>query len=70
MKLFQYAILYTGKITKADEEAGKGPEFRILKDITTVAARDEREVLLKAAKEIPEDYSDKLDRVEVAVRPF
>ncbi len=42
----------------------------MVKDITNVVARDEKEVLMIAAREIPAEYLDKLDRVEIALRPF
>jgi hypothetical protein len=70
VKLFEYAILYHAKLTKKDEEDGKQAEHKLVKPITTVLARDEREVLIMASREIPQEYTDKLNRVEVAVRPF
>lgn len=70
MKLFQYAIVFHEKLAKAQLDEGKTPQHIILKDISSVMARDEREVLLKAAREIAPEYTDKLDQIEIAVRPF
>lgn len=70
MKLFEYAILYHGKLTKKQEDEGAQAEHRILQPPTHILARDEREVTLIAARQIPAEYQDRLDRVEIAVRPF
>ena len=64
--LFQYAIVLQPKVV--DDE--------IVEDGTIILApqyilsESEREVTIRAAREIPEEYMAKLDRVEVAVRPF
>lgn len=70
MKLFQYAILHHPLPTKEQTERGETPRSIVVKDITNTVARDEKEVLMIAAREIPEQYLDKLDRVEIALRPF
>ena len=70
MKLFQYAILHHPLPTKEQTERGETPRSAVVKDITNVVARDEKEVLMIAAREIPAEYLDKLDRVEIALRPF
>lgn len=64
--LFQYAIVLQPKF-KDDEIVEEGEI--ILKPQYTLA-ESEREVTIRAAREIPEEYMAKLDRVEVAVRPF
>ncbi len=69
-KLFEYAILYHPGQTKADRDAGQDTKSVILKPPTTVIAGDETAVRTIAAREIPQDYLDKLDKVEVVVRPF
>jgi hypothetical protein len=35
-----------------------------------VLAKSDKEVAMRAAREIPETHLDKLDQVEVCVRPF
>lgn len=70
MKLFEYAIIHHAKRTKKHDDEGTEPQHKVLKVITSVLAKDEREVLLLAAREIPAEYTERLDQIEVAVRPF
>lgn len=37
---------------------------------TFVLAKSDKEVAMRAAREIPDAYLDKLERIEVCVRPF
>lgn len=66
MKLFDYAVIYHGKKDK-DGEVVEKPVV-IKKDC--ILGHDEKQIALIAAREIPEIYLDKLDKVEVIVRPF
>lgn len=66
MKLFQYAVIFVPK--KSDSKDAEKP--RVLVPVTEVLAVDERSVTLMAARAIPEDYTNRLDEIEVAVRPF
>lgn len=74
MKLFEYAILYHPAPTKEDKDRGVKQPSKIIQvngqDITRVVAEDVNEVTLRAARMIPEDYLDRLQQIEVAVRPF
>lgn len=70
MKLFEYVLIHHAKQTKKNEDEGRGAKHSILQDVKRVLARDENEVLLIAAREIPTEYVDRLDEVQVAVRPF
>ena len=74
MKLFEYAILYHPVPTKEDRDRGiKKPSVLIPvagQDVTRVVAEDEKEVSIRAARQIPEEYLDRLQQIEVAVRPF
>jgi hypothetical protein len=66
MKIFEYAILlHPTKKAKEDGEPSK-----LIKPPTCVLACDQNAALVLAARAIPENLLDKLDRVEVAVRPF
>lgn len=69
-KLFQYAVIYSPKTVKdqAGNETQGPPE--LLVEITNILAANDKEVAMRAARLIPEKYLDKLDRVEVCVRPF
>ena len=60
--LYEYAVIHNP--TKKDSVA------KILVDVTQVLARTEKEVVILAAREIPDDYLDRLEEVDIAVRPF
>ena len=66
-KLFQYAIIWhpTDKQVKDD-----GTKSKLVKAIDTILAADEKSVLMTAAMNIPTEYKDQLDQVEIVVRPF
>ena len=63
MKLYEYVVIYVPK----DKEKNK-PKIAV--DVTRILAADERTATMIASRAIPEEYMDKLDEVEVAVRPF
>jgi hypothetical protein len=42
----------------------------VVTDVTRVLATSDKEVGMLAAKSIPDEYSDKLDDVEIVIRPF
>jgi hypothetical protein len=69
-KLFEYAILHHHMPTRAESEQGKKPESKILVQPQRMLARDEREAMLTVAREIPSEYLDRLDEIEVVIRPF
>lgn len=69
-KLYEYAIIHHERVTKKQEEEGKRPTSTVLKTPSTFLARDEKEVLLTAARDIPIEYADRLDEIEVLIRPF
>jgi hypothetical protein len=66
LKLFQYVIFFQ----PTEKEVKDGVKATIIKDITNVLSVDEKEVNIKAAREIPEEYLDRLDQVIIALRPF
>jgi len=70
MRLFEYAVLFHPRATKDQVERGDLPESQLIVDITQVLARSDKEALMVATRAIPEEYADKLDRVEIALRPF
>lgn len=66
-RLFQYAII----LHPTEEQAKEGKRAIIVKQPgECVVAKDEQELVLRAAREIPEKHLNVLDRIEVAVRPF
>lgn len=66
MKIYEFAALFNPD----DDEKKDGKKAEIIVKPTTILANDEKEAMLKAARAIPEDFVDKLDKVEIAVRPF
>lgn len=66
--IFEYAVIYHGAtIDKDTKETSPG---EIIVKPTTILAKDAGQATLLAARAIPEKYLAKLDRIEVAVRPF
>lgn len=66
LQLFEVAVLLHPTSKKAED----GDSTIIVVQPTSVLAKDEDGAKFKAARLIPEEYSDKADRLEVAVRPF
>lgn len=69
-KLFEYAVIHNPKTTKDANGNDTTPKSSILIEPKRILAKDDKEVGMRAAREIPEDFLDKLDEVEVLVRPF
>ena len=70
LKLFEYAVILNHKRTKKQEEDGAPVKGELLVPITSVLARDDKEVQIIAARQIPEAHVDKLDQIQIAIRPF
>lgn len=72
VRLYEYAVIYAPRPME-DKLAAKleaREKSKVLVAPTTVLADDEKEVTLRAAKQIPAEYDDKLADVQIAVRPF
>lgn len=63
-KLFEYAIILHGGDGKDAEKS------KLIADVSRVIASSEEQAIMLAAREIPEEYLDVLDRVQVVIRPF
>jgi hypothetical protein len=71
-RIFEFAVLHHPKPKKAqDGEFVTDPSILIVQPKMVVAG-DEKEVAIMAAREIPKEFIDnnKLNEVEIAVRPF
>ena len=69
-RIFEYAVLYHPE-EKRDKDGNVMRErSELLVDVTRVLASDEKEVATRAARALDEAYLDKLDLVEIVVRPF
>jgi len=66
-KLFQYAIIWHPTEKQVKDE---GTKSKLAKELTTILATDEKAVLMTASMNIPVEYKDQLDQVEIVVRPF
>lgn len=67
-KLFQFAVIYHEVIerdNKKDDVASK-----MVIEPKTILATDEKVALLQIAKQIPDEYQEKLQDVEILLRPF
>jgi hypothetical protein len=69
-KLFEYAVLYHPKPTKEQNDRGETPKSEVLIDPTSCLAIGPEQVGVLASRAIPESHIDKLDDVEIVVRPF
>ena len=69
-KLYEYAVIYTPIATKEQNERGDKPKAELIVPVTHVLANNDKEASMLAARAIPENYTDKLDRLEIALRPF
>lgn len=66
MKLFQYAIFWLPN----EEEVKQGQKAKMLIEVKSVLATDEKGALIFASREIPETYLNQLDQVQIVCRPF
>lgn len=66
-KLFQYAVLWHPTDKDAEDN---GTKSKVLVEPKTILAADQQTAIMSAAMEIPAEYKDKLDQVEIAIRPF
>ena len=70
-KLFEYAVLYHPKVKKnAAGEVVEEKKSEVVVQPTSVLATTDQEVAMLAARSIPQELTDKLDCVEIVVRPF
>lgn len=68
-RLFEYAVLYHPKLTKDEREMDQRPKSELLIAITPVLALDEKEVGMIASRAIPASHADRLEDVEIMIRP-
>ena len=64
--MFQYAALWHPN-KKQEEE---GMKSKLIVEIKTILCVDQKEAGLRAVMEIPAEYKDQLDQVELLIRPF
>jgi hypothetical protein len=64
-QLFEYIILW-----HPTEDSKEGAKSLVIKPATTSLAIDATQARTEAAMNIPSEYKDHLDQVEIIVRPF
>lgn len=69
-KLYEYAVIYHPKVVKDAQGNETQGEDKLLVDVTRVLATSDGAVAMKAARSIPDEYVDRLDRIEIVVRAF
>lgn len=69
-QLFEFAIIHNPK--QRTDTAGNDttPPSSIIVAPKHVLGTDEKEVTMRLAREIPDEYLERLDEVQVLVRPF
>lgn len=65
-RLFTYAIIWNPN----EKETKEGKKPTLLVPPTHALAADQNSVQIMAAMNIPNEYKDSLDQIEIAVRPF
>lgn len=69
-KLYEYAVLYHPKPKKDAEGNEVREKSQLVVPVKHVIADSDQEATIVAAREIPEDHLDKLEQVEIVIRPF
>jgi hypothetical protein len=69
-ELYEYAVLRHPKQTKEQAERNETPKTVVVVPQTSVLAANEAEVSILAGRAIPPDLLDKLDEIQICVRPF
>lgn len=67
-RLFQYAVILHKTEVKNGKTEYVGAE--VIVEPSTILAKNEKEVVFKATRLVPEDKATDPDNVEIIVRPF
>lgn len=70
MKLYEFAVLFNPRQTQEQKDKGESAKAKLIVDVTRILANNDQEAMMHAARAIPQEYVDKLDRVDIAIRPF
>ena len=69
-QLFEYAIIWQPKERTDANGNDTTPASKVLIEPTRTLVRDQGEAMIQASRAIPNEYLDRLDEVELVVRPF
>ena len=64
-KLFEYVVLF-----HTTDDKGKVSDTKIIIEPKTALAEKESDLVFKITREIPDEYAEKPDNVEIFVRAF
>jgi hypothetical protein len=67
---YEYIIVFYPIPTKDEVERGVTPKAKLLIGPEGTMASNDREAGLIAARSIPEEYVEKLEQIDVILRPF
>jgi hypothetical protein len=68
--LYEYAVIHHPKAKRDGAGFEEQVKSQIITDVTRVLASRPEEVSIIAARSIPEEYLDRIDQIEIVVRPF
>ena len=66
VKLYQYAAI----CHPTKEEEKKGEKAKVIVEPTTVLAKNEQVAGMMIVRQIPEEFADKLEQIDIVIRPF
>lgn len=69
-QIFEVCAIYHQLQTKEQRDKGEHQKSKIIVDVKRVFVKDDKAANMLVIREIPEEYADKLDQVEIIVRPF
>jgi hypothetical protein len=67
MQVYEYVVFLQEKLDKEGNVAEPG---QIIVPPTTILASDSDQASMIAARKIPEEFMEQINRISVAVRPF
>lgn len=69
-QLFEYAVLHHPKPTLEQAQTGESPKTVVVQQPKLLLATTKEEVSILAARDLPVALIDKLNEIEILVRPF
>ena len=64
--LFQYAVIWH----PTDKQAKDGEKSKLIIPPTNVLGKNEKATVMKITMDIPKEYEDQLDQIDILIRPF
>jgi hypothetical protein len=65
--LYEYVVVWH---PTEDEHDEKGLRSKIVIPMANMLADTEKAVFMNVVKKLPEEYNDKLDQLDIIIRPF